>query len=167
MQNWYGVKTFPGYENKVKENLEKLIKKDHLEESITEILIPTYKNYRFVRKEIKLREELIFPGYVFIKMNLTNEIMYAVRGVQYITGYSGVNNSNKINDIISEEEIQKMIQDSTIRKTDIEIGSKVKVLDGIEEYEATIKKINLNDLKITVFIEGQEKEFGFENIRKK
>ncbi len=160
---WYGVKTFPGYEHKVQEKLVKLIQKEGLENQITDTFIPTYKNYTFVRKEIKLKEELVFPGYVFIKMNLTNELMYTVRGVQYIIGYAGTNEQKQKPDILTEEEIQKMISDSQKLTTTIEEGTNVLFTDGFNEEEVTIKTIDLYKETITT---TDQRTIHFDNIKK-
>ncbi len=160
---WYGVKTFPGYEHKVQEKLNKLIEKEGLESQITDTFIPTYKNYTFVRKEIRLKEELIFPGYVFIKMNLTNELMYTVRGVQYIIGYAGTNEQKQKPDILTEEEVQKMVLDSQKLSTSIEEGTNVLYIDGFNEEEVTIKSIDLNNKTITT---TNDKIINFDNVKK-
>lgn len=160
---WYGVKTFPGYEYKVQERLEKLIKKDGLEEQIVESFIPTYKTYSFVRKDIKLKEELIFPGYVFIKMNLTNEIMYSVRGVQYIIGYAGVNEQKQKPDVITIDEIKKMQEDSRKLYTTLDVGSKVLFTDGFEEEEVIISSFNLENETLDT---ENGKTLSFDKIKK-
>lgn len=163
MKQWYGVRTFPGYENKVQEGLKKLIEKNYLEEQIEDIFIPTNKKYTFVRRDIKKKEELIFPGYVFIKMNLTNELMYSVRGVQYIVGYAGTNEMKKKPDPITEEEIQRMIVESSRLSTDLEVGQSVAVADLDGERAVVIKEINLNEEKIIT--EGGE-VFPFDQVKK-
>ncbi len=149
MKQWYGVRTFPGYEQKVKSGIEKLIEKNDLQEQVTDIFIPTYKKYTFVRKDIKLKEELVFPGYVFVKMNLTNENMYSVRGVQYIVGYAGTNELKKKPDPITDEEINKMIKTSEKLLTDLEVGQEVAIDNYGEKELAKIQDINLEEEVIT------------------
>ena len=165
MKEWYGVRTFPGYETKVKEGLEKLIKKDDLSEQITDIFIPTYKRYTFVRNDIKLKEELVFPGYIFLKMNLTNELMYSVRGVQYITGYAGTRKNNKELDPITEEEIQVMVENTAVIESDLNNGQNVYVADFSGEKErVTIKEVDTLKKEI---LTKQGKIYSFKEISKK
>lgn len=166
MKQWYGVRTFPGYEHKVEEKLKKLIEKDGLENSIEDIYIPAYKNYTFVRRVLKRKEELVYPGYVFIKMNLTNEIMYSVRGVQYILGYAGTNEMKKKPDVITEAEMQKMMQDGEKRTSTLEIGDKVIAVVGLNEYEVEILELDLIRETLKAEINNQVEEFKFENILK-
>lgn len=149
MKKWYGVRTFPGYENKVKEGIEKLIKKNALQDQIEDIFIPTYKKYAFVRKDIRLKEELVFPGYVFVKMKLTNELMYSVRGVQYIIGYAGTNEMKKMPDSITEEEINAMIKNSQSLKTELEEGQEIVIQEVEGDKILKIKNIDLQNKKIT------------------
>ncbi len=166
MKEWYGIRTFPGYEHKVAENIKKLIKKDSLENSIDEVFIPTYKNYTFVRKIIKKKEELIYPGYVFVKMNLTNEIMYSVRGVQYVLGYAGTNELKKKPDYITKEEMQQMIKDSDRALTTLKEGDNVLLLDGLNEYEVKIKSVDPYTETMEVIKDGELIKVNFEKINK-
>ena len=165
MKEWYGVKTFPGYEYKVQEKLNKLMQKDKLN-NISDVFIPTYKNYTFVRRVIKLKEELVYPGYVFIKMNLTNEVMYSVRGVQYILGYAGTNELKKKPDIITEAEIAKMEKGSQEITTSLKKGDTIIVIDGMNEYETDIISIDPYTASLEVKIDSKLKEFSFDNINK-
>ncbi len=163
MKQWYGVRTFPGYEQKVKSGIEKLIEKNDLQEQVTDIFFPTYKKYTFVRKDIKLKEELIFPGYVFVKMNLTNENMYSVRGVQYIVGYAGTNELKKKPDPITDDEINKMIKTSEQLLTDLEVGQEVAVDNYGEKEPAKIQEINLEE---EVIITTDGKKVPFVDVKK-
>ncbi len=166
MKHWYGVRTFPGYEHKVEEKLKKLIEKDSLENSIEDICIPTYKNYTFVRRVLKRKEELVYPGYVFIKMNLTNELMYSVRGVQYILGYAGTNEMKKKPDVITDDEMEKMMLDSEKRTSTLEIGDRVIASDGFTEYEVEIRELDLIKETLKAEINGKVEEFAFDKILK-
>lgn len=166
MQKWYAIRTFPGYENKVRENLEKKIKKENLEESIVDIYVPAYKKYIFVSRKLKMRQELVFPGYIFIKTELTNDILYTIRGVQYVTGYAGMNDNTKLPDPVEDDEIQRM-QDET-KDINIEIGKNSVVFynDGFEKIEAIVKEVNLKNEEVEIEFDSKIKRVSFDSIEK-
>ena len=87
---WYVVHTYSGYENKVASNLEKTVENRQLQELIQEIRVPTEQVTEITddgrRKEV---ERKIFPGYVIVKMIMTDESWYAVRNIRGCTGFVG------------------------------------------------------------------------------
>lgn len=163
---WYAVKTFTGYEHKVSEKLEKKIERESLEDYISDIYISTTKRFVFIRGKLKLREEMIYPGYIFIKMNLTSEIMYTVRGVQYVTGYSGKNENKKIPDSIPEEEMNVMKKQAEEVLIELSPGDIVTYVDGFDKKEAKIVEINLDKEEMMVEVEATQVNASFEKIEK-
>ena len=87
---WYVVHTYSGYENKVASNLEKTVENRQLQDLIQEIRVPTETVTEITesgkRKEV---ERKIFPGYVIVKMVMTDESWYAVRNIRGCTGFVG------------------------------------------------------------------------------
>ena len=85
---WYVVHTYSGYENKVASNLEKTVENRQLQDLIQEIRVPTEKVLEVgtdgKRKEV---ERKTFPGYVIVKMIMTDESWYAVRNIRGCTGF--------------------------------------------------------------------------------
>lgn len=165
-KNWYVIRTFPGYESKVQEKLMKKVKKEEMDNSIVETYIPTRKKYIFVRKKLKLKEELIHPGYIFIKMMMTNETMYFVRGIQYVTGYAGKNENKKFPDHATEEEINRMKVQSQEVEVGLKIGDKIIINDGFDKHECEVKNIDTFTEHITVNLDGEDKKYSFDNIEK-
>lgn len=165
-EKWYAVRTFPGYEYKVQDKLLKKVEKEKLGNVISETYIPVYKNYIFVRKNLKLREELIYPGYVFIKMNLTNEVMYFVRGIQYVIGYAGTSENKKFPDPVSQSEVDQMIIESQKFTLALEVGDNTKINDGFETKTGKVQTIDPKTEKIDVQIDGEIKTYNFNQIEK-
>ncbi len=66
-KEWYAVRTFNGYEQKVIDNLKKQIENEGMSNLITDIYLPVIKRYTFVRSKLKMKEELLFPGYILSK----------------------------------------------------------------------------------------------------
>ena len=87
---WYVVHTYSGYENKVMTTLEQTIESRHLEESIHELKVPT-ETVVEVGKDDKQKEVVrkLFPGYVFVKMVMSDEAWYIVRNTRGVTGFVG------------------------------------------------------------------------------
>ena len=92
---WYVAHTYSGYENKVKANLEKIIENRNLQDVITDIRIPVEtvteengadENGNPVLKEIETK---IFPGYVLVKMKMSDATWHVVRNIRGVTGFVG------------------------------------------------------------------------------
>ena len=84
---WYVVHTYSGHENKVKVNLEKLVENRGMQDLVLQVIVPTETVYD--RDSGKSKERKIFPGYVIVKMIVTNESWYLVRNTQGVTGFVG------------------------------------------------------------------------------
>ena len=85
---WYVIHTYSGYENKVAQNIEKVVENRKLHDLIQEVKVPTEKamekNDKDVLREV---ERKVFPGYVLVKMILTDDSWYVVRNTRGVTGY--------------------------------------------------------------------------------
>ena len=87
--NWYVVHTYSGYENKVKENIEKTIENRHLEDQILEVRVPMQSVVEMKNGVKKTVEKKMFPGYVLINMVMNDDIWYVVRNTRGVTGFVG------------------------------------------------------------------------------
>ena len=87
--NWYVVHTYSGYENKVKENIEKTIENRHLEDQILEVRVPMQSVVEMKNGVKKNVEKKMFPGYVLINMVMNDDIWYVVRNTRGVTGFVG------------------------------------------------------------------------------
>ena len=86
---WYVVHTYSGYENKVKANIEKTIENRGIEDAILDIQIPMEEVVEMKDDEKKVVLRKKFPGYVIIKMNMSDEAWYIVRNTRGVTGFVG------------------------------------------------------------------------------
>ena len=86
---WYVVHTYSGYENKVKDNLEKTIENQGLQDIIVEIKIPVEEVIEVKNGKKKAIQRKLFPGYVMIKMMLTDESWFIIRNTRGVTGFVG------------------------------------------------------------------------------
>ncbi|HBN11386.1 MAG TPA: transcription termination/antitermination factor NusG [Ruminococcus sp.] len=86
---WYVIHTYSGYENKVAQNIEKVVENRKLHDMIPEIKVPTEKVTEITDGKSKEVERKVFPGYVLIKMVYTDDTWYIVRNTRGVTGFVG------------------------------------------------------------------------------
>jgi len=87
--NWYVVYTYSGYENKVKTTLEKVIVNRGLEDKIEEIIIPMEEEIEIKDGKQKTSIKKVFPGYVLVKMILTDETWYVIKSIKGVFSFVG------------------------------------------------------------------------------
>ena len=124
---WYVIHTYSGYENKVATNLEKIIENRKLEEVICDVRIPTETVVDITEKGRKERERKLFPGYVLVKMVLTDETWYIVRNTRGVTGFVGATTKPIP---LTPEEVEKLGVETKTVQCDYEKGMSVKIIDG-------------------------------------
>ncbi len=131
---WYVVNTYAGRENSVKENLERRVESMGISDSLFRILVAEeveieYKN----GKEIKKSKNL-FPGYLFVEMNMTDEAWYVVRNTPGVTGFIGSSGGGAKPFAVSPEEIDSILRRMGMSDkkivVDFTIGDTVKILSG-------------------------------------
>lgn len=147
---WYVVHTYSGYENKVKANLEKIIENRGLHELILDIVVPMEEQIEIKdgRKKVSLRK--VFPGYVLIKMVMTDESWYVVRNTRGVTGFVGPGSKPVP---LSEEEIKTMGVEEVIPTVDYEVGDNVRVVSGpLESFIGVVEEINMEKKKVRVSV---------------
>ncbi|MBQ6476631.1 MAG: transcription termination/antitermination protein NusG [Clostridia bacterium] len=147
---WYVVHTYSGYENKVKANLEKMIENRGLQNLIQEVNVPLEEVVEVRNGKRKSVARKIFPGYVMVKMVMTDESWYIVRNTRGVTGFVGPG-SKPIP--LTEEEVNSMGVDKTIIRIDFEEGQSVRVMDGpLEGFVGVVQKVNREEQKVRVMV---------------
>ena len=86
---WYVVHTYSGYENKVKANLEKSVENNGMQDLILEVKIPVEEAVEIKNNKRKTVQRKLLPGYVMVRMIMTNESWYLVRNTRGVTGFVG------------------------------------------------------------------------------
>lgn len=169
---WYVVHTYSGHENKVAETLKQRAETMGMTSFILEMLIPTQEKIQIKRGKKQSVREKIFPGYMLIKMILTDESWLLVRTTQGITGFVGVGNKPTPIGASEVKTIQKyMSQGAPSYKANFEPGEAVKVVEGpFIDYIGTVDNINESKGKVTVLLSffGRETpvEFDFLQVNK-
>ena len=144
--NWYVVHTYSGYENKVATNLEKMVENHRLHDFIQEVKIPTERVIEVTNNKRKEIERKLFPGYVLVKMVMTDESWYIVRNTRGVTGCVG--SSNKPIPL-SQEEIDNLGVDLDTIDVDYAIGDNVKINEGpLAGYIGVVEGIDSEHQKV-------------------
>ncbi len=148
---WYVVHTYSGYENKVKATLERIVENRGIHDFIQEVSVPEEEIMEIKDGKKKTVRRKIYPGYVLVKMVLTDEIWYIVRNTRGVTGFVGPN-SRPIP--LTEEELALMgLESSWEPIVDYGVGESVKVINGpLESFIGTVEEINLEKKKVRVLI---------------
>ena len=165
---WYVVHTYSGYENKVKTDLEKTIKNRELEEFFFDIIVPMEEQIEIKEGQRKTNLKKVFPGYVLVKMIVTEKTWYIVRNTRGVTGFVG-SGTDPIP--LTEEEIRKMGFELTEVNVDYDINDSVKILNGpLENFVGVVQEINKEKHKVKVLVSmfGRETpvELEFSQVQK-
>lgn len=153
LSNWYVLHTYSGYENKVKNSLEKLIESNGLQNFILDIVVPTEESFEQNGNKIKKISKKVYPGYVFVKMVMSDEMWYRVRNIRGVTGFVGPTGKEAVP--LDENEI-KFIESYTShdKLENIKIGDNVKIKSGpLKDQYITIKDIDRENKKIKAAID--------------
>ena len=154
---WYVVHTYSGYENKVASNLEKTVENHSLQNLIFEIRVPTEKVTEVAANgKTKEVERKIFPGYVIVKMILTDESWYAVRNIRGCTGFVGPS-SKPIP--LTDEEVERLGVETRNVEVSYNVGDSVQITDGpLEGFIGTAEEIDVdkNHIRVMVSMFGRE-----------
>lgn len=165
---WYVVHTYSGYENKVKTDLEKTVKNRELENFIFDIIVPMEEQIEIKDGKRKTNLKKVFPGYVLIKMIVTEESWYIVRNTRGVTGFVG---SATEPIALTPEEIRNMGFDTAAIEVDYDVNDSVKVVNGpLEGFVGVVQEINKekNKVKVIVSMFGRETpvELEFSQVEK-
>lgn len=107
LARWYVVHTYSGYENKVKANLEKRVENLKMQDKIFQVIVPEEEEIEYKEGKKKIVRRKVFPGYVVVKMIMSDDSWYVVRNTPGVTGFVGPG-SKPIP--LEEEEINTILQ---------------------------------------------------------
>lgn len=149
---WYVVHTYSGYENKVKNTLDMIVENRGLQDYIQEILVPTEEVVEIKDGKRKTYDRKVYPGYILVKLVLTDEIWYIVRNTHGVTGFVGSSSTNPVP--LTDEELMIMGLESNWEPiVDYGIGDSVKIISGpLDGFVGTVEEINNEKKKLTVMV---------------
>jgi transcriptional antiterminator NusG len=178
---WYVIHSYAGYENRVKQNLETRMSTLNMEEFIFQIEVPMEEVVEIKNGQRKRVKRNKFPGYVLVRMELTNESWGAVRNTPGVTGFVG--NAHEPFPLTLDEVVKILLEEqpeevsgkqkapAEVKVLDFEVGDSVTVVDGpFATLQATINEINADSQKVKGLVEifGRETpvELSFNQIQK-
>ena len=147
---WYDVHTYSGYENKVKTDLEKTVKNRELEDYFFDIVVPMEEQIEIKDGKRKANLKKVFPGYVLVKMIVTEESWYIVRNTRGVTGFVG-SGTDPIP--LTNEEIRSMGFETSVVEINYDVDDSVKILNGaLAGFIGTVQEINKEKGKVKVLV---------------
>lgn len=165
--NWYVVYTYSGYENKVKATLEKVIENRNLQDKIQDVVIPMEEEIEIKDGKQKTSIKKVFPGYILVKMYMSDETWYVVKHIKGVFSFVGV--SEKPMPLTDEE--MKTLGIDDIITLDYEVGDSVRIItDPFYNYPAIIEKIQKDKKRVVVTVDmfGRKTtvDLGFDQVQR-
>ena len=155
---WYVIQTMSGYENKVATDLATMVENRKMQDLIVDIKIPTEKVTEVKDDKVREVERKIFPGYVLIKMIVTNDSWYVVRNIHGCTGFVGPESKPVP---LTEEEVASLGVEKHSVEVGYSVGDRVVIVSGpLKDFAGVVKEINVADNSVSVGIEA----FGRETL---
>ncbi|MBE6738887.1 MAG: transcription termination/antitermination factor NusG [Ruminococcaceae bacterium] len=155
---WYVVQTMSGYENKVATDLATMVENRKMQDLIVDIKIPTEKVTEVKDDKVREVERKIFPGYVLIKMIVTNDSWYVVRNIRGCTGFVGPESKPVP---LTDEEVASLGVEKHSVEVGYNVGDRVVIVSGpLKDFAGVVKEINVADNSVSVGIDA----FGRETI---
>ena len=153
---WYVVHTYSGYENKVATDLEKMVENRKMQDLILDIKIPTEVVKEIKEDKVREVERKIFPGYVLIKMIVTDDSWYVVRNTRGVTGFVGPSSEPVP---LSDAEVAALGVEKRTVEISYNVGDLVRIvagpLKGMEGSVISIDEEN-NAVSVKISMLGQE-----------
>ena len=163
---WYVAHTYSGYENKVKANLEKIIENRNLQDVITDIRIPVETVTEETGKDengnavLKETETKIFPGYVLIKMKMSDATWHVVRNIRGVTGFVGPGSKPVP---LTDEEVAAIGVEVKQINLEYQVGDSIKITAGpLKGFVGTVEEISEDKKKIKALVSMFGRETPFE-----
>ena len=165
---WYVVHTFSGYENKVKANIEKIIENRGMHDLIDQVVVPVQNTLEMKNGRRKIVQRKVLPGYVLLKMILTDDTWYVVRNTRGVTSFVGPGSKPVA---LTEEEITTMGIDGEVVTYDLSPGQPVRITSGpFEGSIGNVEEVNphkkLVKIKLSVFGRDTFVELDFHMLQK-
>ena len=152
---WYVAHTYTGYENKVKDSIEKIVDNRGLGHLIYDVKVPIETSVEVNDKgEEKIVETKLFPSYVFVKMTMNDESWHVVRNITGVTGFVGPGSEPTP---LTDEEVEMFNVEVSNEEFKFNIGDRVEVVSGIfEGYSGVLQEIS-EDKKQLVILASTER----------
>ena len=153
---WYVIHTYSGYEDRVKINLEHRIQNMDVKDKISQVVIPTEEEIEIKNGQRTTVAKKVFPGYILIEMELTDESWYAVRNTPGVIGFVGTGAGSKPTPLDDQEAkaiLKQMEAEAPRIKVGIAKGQSVRIIDGpFIDFVGVVDEINAEKGKVRVLV---------------
>ena len=166
---WYVIHTYSGYENKVADSIEKIVENRGLQDYIYEVKIPTETVTEVKDGKERQYERKVFPGYVLVKMIVTDESWFIVRNIRGVTGFVGASSTAPVP--LSDKEVEALGVENNEIIVNFKVGDNVNIIDGpLEGFVGVVDEIepDKNYVKVILSMFGRETpvELEYKQINK-
>ncbi len=154
---WYVVHTYSGYENKVADNLRKIVENRKLQDWIADVKVPTEIVEEIKDGAKKEVERKVFPGYVLVKMVLTDDSWFVVRNTRGVTGFVGAVSTDPMP--LSDKEVEALGVEKREVIVNYDVGDNVKIVDGpLEGFMGIVEELDAakDHVRVMISMFGRE-----------
>jgi transcriptional antiterminator NusG len=174
-KKWYVIQTYSGYEAKVKEGLLQRIREQHMEDRFGEVLIPTETvTDQRAGGKTRTRQKTSFPGYIFVEMEMGEDVWHVVKDTPKVTGFIG---NQRPQEVASPQidELRKSIVEGAIKpktRMTFETGDEIRVIDGaFANFSGTVEEVKPDKqklrVKVSIFGRATPVELDFAQVEKR
>ncbi|BCX16249.1 MAG: transcription termination/antitermination protein NusG [Candidatus Parcubacteria bacterium] len=163
-RRWYAIHTYSGYEDAVARYLKQRVESLSMGDKIFNVVVPKEKKIKIKNGKKKIVEEKVYPGYVLVEMNLTEDSWYVVRNTPRVMGFVGPDPTKPTP--LSQEEVNYLLSFISDNKEkemkfriDYSAGDLVKIIDGpFKDYEGKVLEVDeeRGRVKVAIPIFGRE-----------
>ena len=154
-KKWYGVKVHTGFENHVSDAIKQAVQSRKLTDQIFKVLVPVEKEVRIKNGKRVEKEVKVFPGHILVQMILSDQTLYAINNIDYVSGFLG---SRSKPEPLADEEVEEIYNrirstDSVTPKLDIKVGSPVRITEGpFENLDGRVSEVDSERSEVTVLV---------------
>ena len=157
---WYVAHTYSGYENKVKTNIEKVVENRNLSHLIYDVKVPVETVIEKNGDKEKEVEMKVFPGYVLVKMTMTDESWHAVRNIRGVTGFVGPGSRPTP---LTDAEVEALEIEEKRVQLSFGVGDNVNINAGLfEGYSGVVQEISADNKTVTVLVKRGRRDMPVE-----
>lgn len=149
---WYVVHTYTGYENRVCDKIRSMIENEQ-NPDIVDVTVPTEEYVEIKNDQKKVKTRKLFPGYVMVKMNITNKSWYIIRNTQGVTGFVGPDRKPVP---LTNAEVRKfgVTDEKVVINLDVAIGDDVNIIAGpFKDFVGKVTEIDKEKQTIKAFVD--------------
>lgn len=149
---WYVVHTYTGYENRVCDKIRSMIENEQ-NPDIVDVTVPTEEYVEIKNDQKKVKTRKLFPGYVMVKMNITNKSWYIIRNTQGVTGFVGPDRKPVP---LTNAEVRKfgVTDEKVVIDLDVAIGDDVNIIAGpFKDFVGKVTEIDKDKQTIKAFVD--------------